>query len=88
MRRRRDDTFTVQITQRGNDTAVATIEARNVSIEGEILSMLVVGAMADAVANVMQQGGGFQLDAGLRGQMVNCLELIEEHERLRRPAGP
>lgn len=42
--------------------------------------MFVMGAMADAMANIVEQRPGFELHAGLRRQMVDRLELIEEHD--------
>ena len=64
----------------GDDVAVAAFEARDVAVEGEIFAVLVVAAMGDAVADVVKKGAGFKFDAGLRGEMVERLEVIEEHD--------
>ncbi len=64
----------------GSDqTAITTFEARDVSIKREVFAVLVMTAMTDAVTYIVEKGAGFELYAGLRGKMVNGLELIEEH---------
>lgn len=64
----------------GDDVAVAAFEAGDVAVEGEIFAVLVVAAMGDAVADVVEESAGFELDAGLRGEMVERLEMIKEED--------
>ena len=54
----------------GDDIAVAAIEAGDVAVEGEIFTVLVVAAMGDAMADVVKERAGFELDASLCGKMV------------------
>jgi hypothetical protein len=63
-----------------NDVAVAAFEAGNVAVEGEIFTVLVMAAMGDAMTDVVKEGSGFEFDASLRGEMVERLEVIEEHD--------
>jgi len=63
-----------------NDVTVAAFQAWNVAIESQVFAVLVMSAMADAVPDVVEEGAGFELDAGLRRKMMNSLELIKEHE--------
>src|SRR5450432_1310387 len=56
---------------RSDHIAIAAFHAGNIAIEGQVLAMLVVSAMADPVANIMKQCTGFELHPGLRRQMVN-----------------
>lgn len=75
------DGFTVMVADdRGDDVAVAPLEARNIAVEGKILAVLVVAVMTDAMTYVVEKRACFQLDARLDRQMVNRLELVEEHE--------
>jgi hypothetical protein len=64
----------------GDDVAVAAFEAGDVAVEGEIFAVLVVAAMSDAMANVVKERAGFEFNAGLRGEVMERLEVIEEHE--------
>ena len=64
----------------GDDVAVAAFEARDVAVECEIFGVLVVAAVGDAVANVVKERASFKLHTGLRGKMMQRLEVIEEHE--------
>jgi hypothetical protein len=64
----------------GDDVAVAAFEAWDVAVEGEVFAMLVVAAMGDAMADVVKERTGFELDASLRGEMMQWLEVIEEHD--------
>ena len=53
------DGFAVMVTHNGSDdVAVAPLEARNIAIEGKILAVFVVPAVADPVADIVQQRGG------------------------------
>jgi hypothetical protein len=54
----------------GDNVAVTAIEAGDVAVEGEIFAVLVVAAMGDAMADVVEKSAGFELDAGLGGEMV------------------
>lgn len=54
----------------GNDVAVTALKARDVAIEREILAMLVVAAVADAVPDVVKQRAGFEQHAGLGRQVM------------------
>jgi hypothetical protein len=64
----------------GDDVAVAAFQAGDVAVEGEIFSMLVVAAMGDAMADVVKERAGFEFNAGLGGEMMQRLQVIEEHE--------
>lgn len=64
----------------GDDVAVASFEAGDIAVEGQIFAVLVVTAVADAMTDVMEKRASFELDASLNGEMVDGLELIEEHE--------
>ena len=64
----------------GDDVAVAAFEARDVAIEGEIFAVFVVAAMADAMTDVVEERTSFEFDASLRREVVERLEMIEEHE--------
>jgi len=64
----------------GDDVAVAALKGRDVAIEGEVFAMFVVAAMADAMANVMKERAGFEFDASLRREVMERLQVIEEHE--------
>ena len=64
----------------GDDIAVAAFEAGDVAVESEIFGVLVVAAMGDAMADVMEERAGFELYAGLRRHVVERLKVIEEHE--------
>jgi len=57
----------------GDDVAVAAFEAGDVAIESEIFAVLVVAAMGNAMADVVEERAGFEFDAGLRGEMVQRL---------------
>lgn len=60
--------LTVVIADDGSDdVAIAAVQTGDVSIQGQIFPVLVVGAMADAMAQIVKKGAGFQLDAGLNG---------------------
>ena len=54
----------------GDDIAVAAFEAGDVAVEREIFAVLVVAAMGDAMADVVKERAGFELDASLCGKMV------------------
>jgi len=64
----------------GDDVAVTAFEAGDVAVESEIFAVFVVAAMSDAVADVVEERAGFELDAGLGGEMVERLEMIEEKD--------
>jgi hypothetical protein len=64
----------------GDDVAVTAFEAGDVAVEGEIFAVLVVAAMSDAMADVVKERAGFELDAGLSREMMKRLEMIEEHD--------
>lgn len=53
--------------------AIAAFKSRDIAVEGEVFAVLVMTAVTDTVADVMEQGARFELNAGLRGQMVNGL---------------
>jgi len=57
----------------GDDVAVAAIEAGDVAVESEIFAVLVVAAMGDAVADVMEESACFEFDAGLCWKMMQRL---------------
>ena len=42
--------------------------------------MFVMAAMADAMTGIVEKSAGFQLDAGLRRQMVDGLQLVKQHD--------
>ena len=66
--------FSIVIThQRGNDGAVAAFESWDIAVEHKIFAVLVVAAMGDAMADVVEERAGFEFDAGLRGEMVQRL---------------
>jgi len=64
----------------GDDVTVAAVEAGDVAVEGEIFAVFVVATMGDAMADVVKERTCFELDAGLRRQMMQRLEVIEEHD--------
>ena len=64
----------------GDDVAVAAVEAGDVAVEGEIFAVFVVATMGDAMADIVKERTSFELDAGLRRQMMQGLEVIEEHD--------
>lgn len=64
----------------GDDATVATVEARDVAVERKIFAVLVMAAVADAVPDVVEQGSCFELHTGLRRQVVQRLQVIEEHQ--------
>lgn len=55
---------------RGDNVAIASFETRDVAVQSEIFPMLMVATVADAVAEIVKQRGGFQLNPGLDGKMV------------------
>ena len=63
----------------GDEITVASLKPRDIAIQREIFSVLVVSAMADHVTNIVQERASLQLNACLRGQMVHRLKLIKEH---------
>ena len=64
----------VVIAHNGADqVAIAALESRDIAIESQVLTVFVMAAVADTVANVMEEGASFELNAGLRGKMVNGL---------------
>ena len=70
--------LSIVVTDGGSDEiAIAAIESGNVSVERQVFAVLVMPAIADGVANVMQQGRGFEQDARLSRQMMHGLKLIE-----------
>lgn len=64
----------------GDDMAVTPLEAGDIAVEGEILAVLVMTAVTDAVAEVVKKSACFQLNARLNRQVVDRLQLIEEHQ--------
>lgn len=64
----------------GHEVAIPALESRDVAVQSEIFAMLVMGAVTYAMTDVMEEGAGFQLNAGLRGKMVNGLKLIKKHK--------
>src|SRR5580692_8287921 len=64
----------------GDNVAVAAFEAGDVTVKGQIFAVLVVAAMSDAMADVVNERAGFELDAGLSREMMQRLEMIEEHD--------
>ena len=64
----------------GDDVAVAGFEAGDVAVEGEIFAMLVVAAMGDAMADVVEERPRFEFDASMMRQVMQRLEVIEEHD--------
>jgi hypothetical protein len=64
----------------GDKVAIAGFESGDVAIESEVFAVLVVATVADAVTDIVEERTGFQMDAGLWGQVVNRLKLIEQHE--------
>ena len=64
--------------QARDDGALAPLQAGNVAIQDEILSVLVVSTMTDHVSRVVQQSTRFQEDASLRGQTVYGMQLVKE----------
>src|SRR6202011_2565677 len=60
--------------------AVAALKPWNISIEREVFAVLVVAAMADHVAGIVEQRAGFEQDARFRGQMVNRLQLVKKQD--------
>jgi hypothetical protein len=64
----------------GNDVAVAAFEAGDVAVEGEIFSVLVVAAMADTMTDIVKQRSGLEFHAGLRGKVMEGLQVIEKHQ--------
>lgn len=64
----------------GDEIAVAASEANDVAIKCQILSMLVMTAIAYGVANIVKERGGFQKDARFSGEMMHGLKLIEKLE--------
>jgi hypothetical protein len=56
-----------------DEVAIAALESRDIAVESEVFAMLVMATVADAVTDIMEEGAGFELNAGLRGQMVNGL---------------
>ena len=65
---------------RTDDVAVAPVESRDISVERQIFTVLVVAAVTDAMTNIMEKRAGLKLHARLWGQMVDGLKLIKEHE--------
>ena len=66
--------------QRCDDGPVAPFEPPNIAIEGEIFPVLVMPAVPDHVASVMQQCARFQQHARLRRKMMHRLQLIEKKD--------
>ena len=62
-----------------DDAAVAAIKTGDVAIEGEVFTMLMVSAMADAMADVMQERACFEQNARLRGEVMDGLQLVKKH---------
>ena len=56
-----------------DQVAIAALESRDIAVESQVLAVFVMPAVADTVADVMEEGAGFELHACLRGQMVNGL---------------
>ena len=70
--------LSIMVTNGGGDQiAVAAIESGDVAVERQIFAVLVMPAIADGVADVMKQRGGFEQDARFGRQMMNRLKLIE-----------
>lgn len=56
-----------------DEVAVAAFESRDIAIESEVFAVFVMATVADTVTDVMEEGAGFELNAGLRRKMVNRL---------------
>ena len=70
--------LSIMVTNGGGDKiSVAAIEPGNVAVECQIFAVLVMAAIADGVADVMEQRGGFKQDARFGRQMMHGLKLIE-----------
>jgi len=70
--------LSIVITNGGGDQiAIAASESGDVAVERQIFAVLVMPAIADRVADVMEQRGGFEQDTRLCRQMMNGLKLIE-----------
>jgi len=66
--------------QRGNHSAVAALETRDVSVQRKVFAVLVVPAMADHVSGIVEQRSGFEQDARFRRQMMHWLQLVKKQD--------
>ena len=71
----------VVVTHNGADNLpVASVETWNIAVQRQIFSMFMVATVADAMADIVEQRAGFQLNAGLHRHVVHGLKLVEKHD--------
>jgi hypothetical protein len=56
-----------------DEIAVAAFESRDIAVESEVFAVFVMATVTDTVTDVVEECAGFELNAGLRGQVVNRL---------------
>src|SRR5437868_5751209 len=73
--------FAIVITnQGGDDGPLAALETWNVSMQGQVFAVLVVPAMTDGMADIMEQRPSFEEDARLARKMMDWLERVKKHD--------
>ena len=66
--------FAVVVAHDGADEiAIAAFESRDIAVKSEVFAVFVMAAVADAMTDVVEKGPGFELNAGLRRQVVDRL---------------
>lgn len=66
--------FAVVVAHDGADEiAIAAFESRDIAVKSEVFAVFVMAAVADAMTDVVEKGAGFELNAGLRRQVVDRL---------------
>src|SRR5882757_11577455 len=65
---------------RRHHRAISALQTWNVSVKRKILAMLVVTAMADHVADVMEQRRGLKQYARFRGHVMHRLQFIKQQD--------
>src|SRR6266849_377717 len=73
--------FVVIAHESRNDGTILPAQAGNVSVEYEVFTVLVMAAVTDDVTEIVEKRAGFEEHARVLRQMMNGLELVEEHER-------
>lgn len=53
--------------------AIAALESRDIAVKSEIFAVFVMAAVADTMADIVEESASFELNASLRGQMVKGL---------------
>jgi hypothetical protein len=73
--------FAIVITHdSADDVAVASLQSRDISVQCQIFTMLVVSPMADAMTDIVEKRARLELNTRLRREVMDGLKLIKKHE--------